>query len=152
MEKFKERYGEHLFLSKCKENTCSLKDIKQHEYVIIDGDQFKDNDEKSVDCIIIDLNQNSEGKYRIILCELTNGKKPLSDCQDKFKSSGKVIVNTMDELDESIYKINCLLVGKIKQNGKTMAQKALTFHLRIEGYVKPVIVQFKQCGFSISDL
>lgn len=152
-EKFKEKYGENIILSKCKENNCSLKDIKKEDYLIVNGDQFKKNsNEKSVDCIIIDLNQNLENKYRIILCELTAGKKPLSDCKNKFQSSGEYIVQTMNDIDESIYEIDCLMIGKIKENGRTMAQKALTSSIRIKGYARPIYIKNKECGFSISNL
>ena len=152
-EKFKEKYGENLILSKCKENRCSLKDIRQEDYLIIDGDQFKENNnEKSVDCIIIDLNQNLENEYRVILCELTAGKKLLYDCKNKFQSSGELIVKTMNDFDESIFKIECLMLGKIKKNGRTMAQKALTSAIKIEGHTRPVYIKYKECGFSISDL
>ena len=92
-EKFKEEFDENYILSKCRENKCSLKDINQRDYLILDGDGLKETDEeKSVDCIIIDLNQNPNNEYRIILCELTAGSKTLSDSHEKFKSSGKLII------------------------------------------------------------
>ena len=152
-EKFNEKYGEGHFLTKCKEKNCSLKDIKRENYLIIDGDEFKKNSaEKSVDCIIIKLKPNSEGKYRIILCELTSGKKLLSDAKEKFQSSGKLIIKALNELNESIYKIDCLLVGKIENNGKNIISKALIPSLRITGYEKPVHIQKENCGFSITEL
>ena len=152
-EKFKANYGDKYILSKCKENKCALKDIKRENYLIIDGDEFKrTSNEKSVDCIIIKLDSNSEGKYRIILCELTSGKKPLSDSKEKFQASGKLIIETLNELNENIYKIDCLLVGKIENNGKNIISKALTSPLRITGYEKPAHIQKENCGFSITEL
>lgn len=51
-EKFKEEFDENYILSKCRENKCSLKDINQRDYLILDGDGLKETDEeKSVDCI-----------------------------------------------------------------------------------------------------
>lgn len=58
----------------------------------------------------------------------------------------------MNDIDESIYEIDCLMIGKIKENGRTMAQKALTSSIRIKGYARPVYIKNKECGFSISNL
>ena len=152
-EKFKEEFDERYILSKCRENKCSLKDITQKDYLILNGDMLKESDrEKSVDCIIIDLNKNTNGKYRIILCELTAGHKTLSDLQEKFKSSGKLIVKTMNEFNEDIYKIDCLLLGKLNQNGKSIGKKALSSPIRIDRYIKPTPIRLESCGFSIKKL
>ena len=152
-EKFNEEFDEKYILSKCRENKCSLRDINQKDYLIIDGDRLKENDdEKSVDCIIIDLNQNPQGKYRVILCELSAGRKTISDTQEKFKSSGKLIIETMNEFNETIFRIDCLLVGRLKHNGKNIGEKALTPPIRIDGYVKPAHIRLEKCGFSIKEL
>ena len=152
-EKFKAKFGGKYILSKCKENKCSLKDISQKDYLILDGDQLKETDnEKSVDCIIIDLNCNTHGEYRIILCELSAGRKNISDSKEKFKSSGKLIIETMNEFKKSIYKIDCLLIGKLKQNGKSSGKKALTTPIKIEGHFKPAHIRLENCGFSIKRL
>ena len=81
------------------------------------------------------MNQNPNNEYRIILCELTAESKTLSDSHEKFKSSGKLIIETMNCLNESIYRIDCLLVGKLKQNGKGSGKKALTSPIRIDGHI-----------------
>lgn len=152
-DKFKQTYGEKYILPKCRERKCVLKDVSQKNYLIIDGDEFKETpSEKSVDCIIVDLIPNSDGEYRVILCELTSGSKLLSDTQAKFKSSGKLIIDALNDIEVSICKIDCLLLGKIKRNGKNIASKAFTPSLRIDGFKRPVHIQNENCGFSINDI
>lgn len=47
--------GENNLLSKCSEKNCTLKDINKGRFIILDGDNLKKSNAKSVDCIIIDL-------------------------------------------------------------------------------------------------
>lgn len=150
--KFEREYGSEYTLSKCKENNCALVGITNN-YFIINGDAIKEtDDEKSVDCIIIDLRLNEENKYKIILCELTSSDKNIKDAKNKFKSSGKLIVNYLNCIDESVYSINCLLLGKIVKNGKSIDKKELLQKFRIEGYNANVIIQNEKCGYNISQL
>ena len=58
----------------------------------------------------------------------------------------------MNDLNENIYKIDCLLVGKLKQNGKSSGKKALIPPIRIDGYIKPAHIRLEPCGFSIKKL
>ena len=119
----------------------------------MDGDNIKTNPEKSVDCIIIDSRENIEGKYRVILCELTSGRKKYEDSREKFLRSGELIINIMKKLDMDIFKIDCLLLGKIKNNGQTINIKRLNKPLRFEGYQKVnSIINLQRCGYDINDL
>ena len=85
---FEKKYGKQNILNKCRENKCHLKDINKKDYLILSGDDIKSkyDGEKSVDCIIIDLNKNLEDEYRIILCELTKGTKELKEAEKKLKT------------------------------------------------------------------
>ena len=62
------------------------------------------------------IRENTDGKYRVILCELTSGRKKYEDSREKFLRSGELIINIMKKLDMDIFKIDCLLLGKIKNN------------------------------------
>lgn len=148
--KFEQKYGSQYTRSKCKEKDCALVGINNN-YFIINGDTIKENDEKSVDCIIIDLRETEE-KYKIILCELTSGNKNIRDAQDKFKSSGKLIINYLYELNATVYSIDCLLLGKIVKNGKSIDKKELMRKFRIEGHNANMIIQNEKCGYDISQL
>ena len=148
--KFEEEYGNDYTLRKCKENDCQLKDISQ-DYFIIDGDAIKKSDEKSVDCIIIDLNETKEEKH-VILCELTSGNKNLKDAKEKFISSGKLIIDYLTKINEPIYKIDCLLLGTIIKNGKPIDRKELLRKFKIQGHDENLIIQNEKCGFSITQL
>lgn len=144
--------GEKNILSKCSENKCNLKGINNN-FIILDGDNIKINPEKSVDCIIIDSRENTDGKYRVILCELTSGRKKYEDSREKFLRSGELIINIMKKLDMDIFKIDCLLLGKIKNNGQTINIKRLNKPLRFEGYPKVnTIINLQTCGYDINDL
>ena len=148
--KFEQEYGSQYTRSKCKENDCALVGINSN-YFIINGDTIKENDEKSVDCIIIDLRETEE-KYRIILCELTSGNKNIRDAQDKFKSSEKLIINYLNKINATVYSIDCLLLGKIVKNGKSIDKKELMRKFRIEGNNANMIIQNEKCGYDISQL
>lgn len=151
-EEFEEKYGNQYTLRKCKENNCALKDISQ-DYFIIDGDEIKESGDKSVDCIIIDLNVNEEDKYKIILCELTKGKKDIQDAIKRFQSSGKLIINRLKEMNKEVYSINCLFLGDITRNGKSIDKKVLILNdFFIDGLDKKNIIQNENCGFSITSL
>ena len=104
-----------------------------------------------MDCIIIDLRETEE-KYKIILCELTSGNKNIRDAQDKFKSSGKLIINYLYRIDATVYSIDCLLLGKIVKNGKSIDKKELMRKFRIEGHNANMIIQNENCGYDISQL
>lgn len=151
-KKFEERFGEDYTISKCKDKGCSLKDISKENYLILNGDEIKASNEKSVDCIIIDLRANKNKKFRIILCELTKGSKEINNALLKFKNSGKLIINYMDEINESVYKIDCLLLGKITKNGKVIDKKQLLNKFKIEGFNKSLIIQNEKCNFSIEEM
>ena len=86
---FESKFTDNYTISKCKDKGCSLKDISKDNYFMVDGDQLKNSFEKSVDCIIIDLRKNKEGKYKIILCELSKVSKELKNAFEKFQGSGK---------------------------------------------------------------
>lgn len=149
---FEEKYGASYTLKKCKQNNCALKDISSKKYFIINGDTIKERDEKSVDCIIIDLKSNDDGKYKIILCELTTGSKDINDAISRFKSSGKLIINRLNGIDKSVYNINCLVLGNITKNGKSIDRKKLALtKFKIEGLNKKLMVNSKGCGFSITE-
>ena len=107
-------FGENNILSKCSENKCNLKGLTKN-FIILDGDNIKTNPERSVDCIIIDSRENIEGKYRIILCELTSGKKKYEDSIEKFLRSGNLIINLMKKLNKEIFKIDCLFWVKLRK-------------------------------------
>ena len=111
-DKLIKKFGQKNILAKCNQG-CALKDISRKNFIIISGDDVKNpnNQEISVDCIIIDLRKNKQGKYRIILCELTTKNKTLNKIKNKFQDSGKLIVESLNEFDESIYQIDCLLLG-----------------------------------------
>ena len=52
-----------------------------------------------------------------------------------------------------IFKIDCLLLGKIKNNGQTINIKRLNKPLRFEGYQKVnSIINLQRCGYDINDL
>ena len=147
--KFEKTYGISFTLSKCREKNCALVGLSK-DYFIINGDTIKKWGEKSVDCIIIDLRKNNDQKFKIILCELTSGNKNIRDARDKFKSSGKLIINYLNTIGEKIYRIDCLLLGKIKKNGKSIDNKKLMRKFRIEGYNSSIIIQNEKCGYNIS--
>ena len=139
-------------LSKCNENKCNLKGLNNN-FIILDGDNIKTNPEKSVDCIIIDSRENIEGKYRVILCELTSGSKKYDDSIEKFSRSGELIIKLMKKLNKDIFKIDCLLLGKIKINGQTVNIKRFNKPLRFEGYSKVnSIINLQRCGYDINEL
>lgn len=152
--RLEEKFGRKNILDKCNEG-CALKDVSRKNFIIISGDDVKNpkSDESSVDCIIIDLRKNDDGEYRVILCELTKSTKELDKAKSKFRDSGKLIIESMKEFDESIYKIDCLLLGNIVKNGKNISKKHLLKPLNIQGYNKKdaIIIQ-KYCGFSIKEL
>ena len=148
--KFEQEYWPQYTRSKCKENNCSLIGINNN-YFIVNGDAIKENDEKSVDCIIIDLREIEE-KYKIILCELTSGDKNIKDARNKFKSSGKLIIDHLDKINATVYSIDCLLLGKIVKNGKSIDKKELMRKFRIEGHNANMIIQNEKCGYNISQL
>lgn len=152
-EEFEERYGSKYTLSRCREGACTLKDISRENYFIIDGDEIKNSAEKSVDCIIINLKNDNENNYEIILCELTTGKKDLKDAILKFKASGKLIIEYLSQINKHVTKIKCLLLGDIKENGKVIDGKILNANqFMIEGFSKKNIIQNESCGYSITKL
>ena len=153
-EKLKKKFGAKNILRKCNES-CALKDISHKNFIILAGDNIKNQkmNESSVDCIIIDLRKNQENKYRVILCELTTSTKELDKAKNKFEDSGKLIIETMNEFGESIYKIDCLLLGQIVKNGKNINRKHLLKPINIKGYDKrDAVINQKYCGYSIKDL
>ena len=147
------RCGENNLLSKCSEKNCTLRDINRKRFIILDGDNLKKSDKKSVDCIIIDLKKNDDNKYRIILCELTSGNKNLDDAREKFKNSGEIILDLMRQLDEEVFKIDCLVLGKIVKNGRVVSKRYLAKPIQFSGYGnKNSVINQQNCGFSIKKL
>lgn len=140
-------------LQRCKENNCALKNISREKWYIIDGDKIKDDGDKSVDCIIINLNQEENG-HRIVLCELTTGNKNINDAIDKFKASGELIINYLKEkMNKSVYKLDCLVLGDITEHGKTIDKKVLLRNqFRINGLNNKIIINRQNCGYSITEL
>lgn len=149
---FEGKYGNQHTLRRCRQNNCALKDISK-DYLIINGDTIKDEGDKSVDCIIINLNSNEEAKYKIILCELTKGEKDINDAIKRFKSSGKLIINHLRGINKSVYRVDCLLLGNITKNGKNIDKKVLISNkFKIEGLNRINIIQNENCGYSITNL
>ena len=145
--------GSENILSRCSENKCNLKDVNKKRFIILDGDNLKERDGKSVDCIIIDLKENDDNKYRVILCELTSGNKTFDDAREKFQNSGAWIIKLMKHLDKHIFKIDCLLLGKIIKNGQVVPKRYLSKPIRINGYDnKNSVINQQNCGFSIKKL
>lgn len=152
-EEFEDKFGDVYALRRCKENDCALKNVSRNKYYIIDGDSIKNPGEKSVDCIIINLNQNEENKYNIILCELTKKDKDIQDAIKRFKASGKLIINHLNEINKIVNKFDCLVLGNITQNGKPIGKKVLILNkFKIEGLNTINIIQNKNCGFDITKL
>lgn len=152
-EEFERKFGSQYTLRRCKQNDCALRDISRNEFFIIDGDAIKEPGEKSVDCIIVDLNSNDEDEYKVILCELTSGEKDIKDATKRFESSGKLIMNHLHELNKSIYKIDCLFLGGITRNGKPIEKKELLSNkFKIEGLDRINLIHRENCGYSIRDL
>lgn len=151
-EKFEHEYGDTYTLNKCKDKGCSLKDVSKEDYFIINGDKLEKLDKKSVDCIIIDLKEYYDNEYKIILCELTKGTKELKDAVEKFQSSGELIIKYLNDLDASVYTINCLLLGKIVKNGKIIDKKQLLNKFKVKGYDCTLLIQNEKCDFSIKQL
>lgn len=150
---FEEKFGDEYTLKRCRQNRCALKNVSKDKYFIINGDLIKDSGDKSVDCIIVDLEQDEENKYKIILCELTKGEKDINDAIKRFQSSGKLIINRLDEINKLIYKIDCLFLGNITKNGKPIDKKVLILHkFRIEGFNKINLITNKNCGYDIAEL
>lgn len=147
-----EYFGENNILSKCSENKCNLKGITKN-FIILDGDNIKTDPEKSVDCIIIDSRMNIEGKYRVILCELTSGKKKYEDSIEKFLRSGNLIINLMKKLNKEIFKIDCLLLGKIKKNGQTVNIKRFNKPVRFHNFPNGnSLINLQECGYDLKGL
>lgn len=151
-KKFEKKFGNKYTRSKCKDKGCTLQDISKKHYFMLNGDKIKKSSDNSVDCIIIDLRKNKDKKYKIILCELSDGTKTLTNAIKKFQGSGKLIINHLDEVDEKVSRINCLLIGRITKNGKVIDKKQLLKKFKIEGYDKSLIIQTAGCGYSITQL
>lgn len=154
-DKLKEQYGDYI-TRKCKDKNCVLKDIKNDEYVIINGDDIKStSEEKSVDCIIFKLKHMKNG-YDIILCELTKGNKPIKTSKSKFSDSGDLVVNLMNNIECNINNIHCLLLGNITDNGKKINEKGLIKrgnYVNIPTFYRNDIqIHRENCGYSINDL
>ncbi len=145
--------GENNVLSKCNEKKCTLRDVNKKRFIILDGDKLKKSEVKSVDCIIIDLKKNTDNKYRVILCELTSGNKNLDDAREKFKNSGEAILRLMSELNREVFKIDCLVLGKIVKNGRVVSKRYLSKPIMFSGYGnRNSIINQQNCGFSIEKL
>lgn len=152
-EEFEDKFSSAYALRRCKENYCALKNVSRDKYYIIDGDSIKNPGEKSVDCIIINLNQNEENKYNIVLCELTTNDKDIKDAIKRFKASGKLIINRLNEINKFVNKFDCLVLGNITQNGKPIGKKVLILNkFRIEGFDAINIIQNERCGYDITKL
>ena len=150
-EDFEEKYGTQYTIRKCKQNNCALKDISQ-DYFIINGDTIKEAGDKSVDCIIINMNSNEDDEYKIILCELTKGEKDIKDATNRFKASGKLIIEYLKNINKAVYKIDCLFLGNITKNGKAIDKKVLNSNkFRIEGLDRINLIQNENCGYSITN-
>lgn len=150
---FEDKFGDGYTLKRCRQNQCALKNVSVDKYFIIDGDSIKSPGDKSVDCIIVDLEQNEENTYRIILCELTKGEKDIKDAIKRFQSSGKLIIKYLDEINKVICKFDCLFLGNITRNGKPIDKKVLILKkFRISGYDKNNLIINKNCGYDIDEL
>lgn len=102
----------NVFRSECSEG-CKLNgDLS--EYLILNGDEIKTamnlHDVGSADCILINKNA-IDGKYKIIICELSTNK-PFKKVKKQLSGSGEHIVNVFEESNLKIKDICCLFLGK----------------------------------------
>lgn len=101
-----------VFRSDCQEG-CKLNgDLS--DYLILNGDEIKTalklQDVGSADCILIDKN-DIDGKYKIIICELSTNK-PQKKVKKQLSGSGEHIVDVFKENGLKIKDICCLFLGK----------------------------------------
>ena len=98
-------------------------------YLILNGDEIKTalhlHDVGSADCILIDKN-DIEGKYKIIICELSTNK-PSKKVKKQLSGSGEHIVEVFEKNHLKIKDICCLFLGKYSD--KTSIRKSYTVNI-----------------------
>ena len=136
----------HLFMKKCKENECILKNASR-DYYIVDEDSLKNNicaEDKSVDCILINK-KPVNSLFNLIFCELGNNKS-YKDIKEKASKSGKHMCGILEKYGININKIYCFHLGSIK-NLHSKQRKPITIcsasNVRIES---------KSCQFDFDEL
>lgn len=111
-----------VFRSECSEG-CKLNGDLSN-YLILNGDEIKTalnlQDVGSADCILIDKN-NVDGKYKIIICELSTNK-PSKKVIKQLSGSGEHIIKVFEENNLKIKDICCLFLGKYSD--KTTIRKS----------------------------
>ncbi len=158
---FESQYN--IIKTKCKENKCGLKGIKNDSFLILDGDEIeksmkRSNANKSVDCIIINKKHFNDNSYEVILCELTKGKNKTSkELKEKFENSSMEIYQIFNKFNLKFRGIKCLFLGnKIKNNKRCYNEFNKPLNLRnvkINGVCpKDIIIQMEDCGFDINNL
>jgi hypothetical protein len=141
----------NVFRSECRER-CKLNgDLSG--YLILNGDEIKKalklHDVGSADCILIDKNA-IDGKYKIIICELSTNKTSRK-VKKQLSGSGEHIVKVFNENNLKIKDICCLFLGKYSD--KTNIRKSRNI-VNIPNFCRnDVKIINKDCrGFDISDL
>ncbi len=117
----------NVFRSECSEG-CKLNgDLS--EYLILNGDEIKTalnlQDIGSADCILINKN-DIDGKYKIIICELSTNK-PSKKVKKQLSGSGEHIVEVFEKNNLKIKDICCLFLGKYSD--KTSIRKSYTVNI-----------------------
>lgn len=140
----------NVFRSECSEG-CKLNgDLS--DYLILNGDEIKTamklQDVSSADCILIDKNV-IEGKYKIIICELSTNK-PFKKVQKQLSDSGEHIVHVFEEEGLKIKDICCLFLGQYSD--KTNIRKSRIVNIP-NFFRNDVEIINRGChGFDITDL
>lgn len=140
----------NVFRNECSEG-CKLNgDLS--DYLILNGDEIKTamnlHDVGSADCILIDKN-DIDGKYKIIICELSSNK-PSKKVRKQLSGSGEHIIRVFEENDLKIKDICCLFLGKYSD--KTSIRKSHIVNIP-NFYRNDIKIINKGCrNFDISDL
>ena len=104
--------GVNVFRSECEEG-CKLNGDLSN-YLILNGDKIKTalnlQGISSADRILIDKN-DIDGKYKIIICELSTNKSR-KKVRNQLSDSGEHIVNVFEQEGLKIKDICCLFLGK----------------------------------------
>lgn len=143
--------GANVFRSECREG-CKLNgDLSS--YLILNGDEIKNalnlHDVGSADCILIDKNV-IDGKYKIIICELSKNKS-FKKVKKQLCGSGEHIVDVFEQNDLKIKDICCLFLGKYSdKTGNRKSRNIINIPNFFRNDVR--IINKGGHGFDISDL
>lgn len=141
----------NIFRSECREG-CKLNgDLSG--YLILNGDKIKTalnlHDVGSADCILIDK-KDIDGKYKIIICELSTNK-PSKKVRKQLSGSGEHIVDVFEKNNLKIKDICCLFLGKYSD--KTSIRKSRNIVNIPNFFRNDIKIINKGChDFDISDL